>query len=330
MRMVPVNTLLVDGWMVLAFALLAWWLLYQCDQYATGTLLAFAPRWVLLVPIGILGFLAIIWRQRALPALLLASAIVAVPVMGLCVPWQAAIQCRADGPRIRLLTCNTQGSNGEAGLSELVTVVQPDIVVIQEWPSQRPLPLAIREGWQAHREGRLVIASRWPIVELDELRSATNQWLMMGLRCRLATSFGKVNVFALHLPTARSGLEAVLHQRLEGLNELAQDTRLRAIDAQEASAWIDSFSGPKLVAGDFNLPPESRIYRDNFSNWSNAFEIAGWGYGHTKYTRWHGLRIDHVLCQDSFCVADCEVGPDVGSDHRPVLATFVHLLSADN
>jgi endonuclease/exonuclease/phosphatase (EEP) superfamily protein YafD len=32
------------------------------------------------------------------------------------------------------------------------------------------------------------------------------------------------------------------------------------------------------------------------------------------------LRIDHVLASPGLCVEQAEVGPDVGSDHRPVFA----------
>ena len=34
------------------------------------------------------------------------------------------------------------------------------------------------------------------------------------------------------------------------------------------------------------------------------------------------LRIDHVLVSRSLCVERAEVGPPIGSDHRPVVATL--------
>jgi endonuclease/exonuclease/phosphatase (EEP) superfamily protein YafD len=33
-----------------------------------------------------------------------------------------------------------------------------------------------------------------------------------------------------------------------------------------------------------------------------------------------GLRIDHVLVTPELCVESVEVGPSIGSDHRPVIA----------
>jgi endonuclease/exonuclease/phosphatase (EEP) superfamily protein YafD len=77
-----------------------------------------------------------------------------------------------------------------------------------------------------------------------------------------------------------------------------------------------------LIAGDFNLPPESAIFRASWGGYTDAFPAAGCGYGYTKFTRWWGARIDHVLAGAGWQVRDCTVGPDVGSDHRPVLATL--------
>jgi endonuclease/exonuclease/phosphatase (EEP) superfamily protein YafD len=51
--------------------------------------------------------------------------------------------------------------------------------------------------------------------------------------------------------------------------------------------------------------------------------VAGWGYGYSKFTRWHGLRIDHVLADDNWRVANSYVADDHGGDHRPVVANLV-------
>ena len=50
-----------------------------------------------------------------------------------------------------------------------------------------------------------------------------------------------------------------------------------------------------LVLGDFNMPPDSAIYRRCWSDFSNAFDSAGFGFGSTHFTHRTAVRIDHVL-----------------------------------
>ena len=75
-----------------------------------------------------------------------------------------------------------------------------------------------------------------------------------------------------------------------------------------------------LLAGDFNMPVESAIYGQCWSRFSNAFDAVGLGLGHTKFTRWRGVRIDHILAGPGWRFRRCWVGPDVHSDHHPVIA----------
>ena len=70
------------------------------------------------------------------------------------------------------------------------------------------------------------------------------------------------------------------------------------------------------------MPSDSTIFARHWSRYSDAFEEAGLGFGYTKFTRWHGIRIDHLLSDRGLSVVQCRVGPDVGSDHRPLIATF--------
>lgn len=55
-----------------------------------------------------------------------------------------------------------------------------------------------------------------------------------------------------------------------------------------------------------------------------AFSAMGFGIGNTTYVdkggiKW-GSRIDHILTRGRWHASRCWVGPDIGSDHRPVLA----------
>jgi endonuclease/exonuclease/phosphatase (EEP) superfamily protein YafD len=65
---------------------------------------------------------------------------------------------------------------------------------------------------------------------------------------------------------------------------------------------------------------ESAIYRRHWSSFTNAFSRCGLGLGWSKRTRFFGTRIDQILLADGFACATAEVAPDVGSDHRGVIA----------
>jgi endonuclease/exonuclease/phosphatase (EEP) superfamily protein YafD len=104
--------------------------------------------------------------------------------------------------------------------------------------------------------------------------------------------------------------------------ELTAVIALREHESEVASRWVGEVPDPVLIAGDFNMPTDSGIYQRSWSAYTNAFSEAGLGFGYTKFTRRMGIRIDHVLAGRGWRCRRCWVGPDVGSDHRPVLADY--------
>lgn len=78
-----------------------------------------------------------------------------------------------------------------------------------------------------------------------------------------------------------------------------------------------------ILAGDFNTPGESAIFRDAWHGFRDCFNVAGWGLGYTFYGGKTAVRIDHVLINRDWRCRSCRIGPDVGSPHRPVLADLM-------
>ena len=78
-----------------------------------------------------------------------------------------------------------------------------------------------------------------------------------------------------------------------------------------------------MLAGDFNLTAEHSLFHRDWSGYRDAFSWASWGLGHTMFTRHMGLRIDHILCGPAWRPRRCDIGPDVGSAHVPVVADLV-------
>ena len=77
-----------------------------------------------------------------------------------------------------------------------------------------------------------------------------------------------------------------------------------------------------LIVGDFNMPQDENIYQRYFGDLSNAVDNKGFGFNATKFTSWHGVRIDHILYSDDFRLKAVEVINSIKGDHRPVFATF--------
>lgn len=292
------------------------------DQWWPATLFLFGPRWPILVPLLLLIPLALLFRRRSLLGQFAALVLAAGPYMGLSLPWERVADYFAPPPdlTLRLVTYNCGGATDEA-VVRMVQTVQPDLLTLNEWHGSRALPEALTAGRHVSRAGGNVVISRLPIEAAEGLQSeALKPWEQRAMRCRLRTAVGPIQIVCLHLETPRKGLSEVVDSRWRGLEALRQNTAKRRAESLLVSRFASEFSGPAIVAGDFNTPVESRIYQSQWAGWQNAFSRAGCGLGHTKYTRLYGIRIDHVLVSSHWRVISARVGPDLGGDHRPVVA----------
>ena len=202
-----------------------------------------------------------------------------------------------------------------------MAVVMPDVVALQEWWPPYEKAVFWQQDWHIRTttEG-LCIASRFPIRNVESLSSHDLGAPGGLLRCVLDTPDGPIEFVNVHLATPRPGFEAILHRERGCFTKMADNTALRWQFSERATAWIGEPKPGTLVVGDFNLPADSPIFRLCWFGWEDGFSRSGFGLGHTKFTRWFGARIDHILTGPGSRVRQCRVGPDVGSDHRAVLA----------
>lgn len=314
--------MLWGAWAYLA-ALVAFLLLLRlaADAWWPATVLAFGPRWVVLAPLPFLAVAAVCFRRGALGPLLIGGLIGIGPIMGLCVSGRSlAGPPPRDGDALRIVSCNFGAGSREDELVQLLKSARPDVVVLVEWPNERPFPKSAGEGWHLGRHAGLFVASRFPIVESRPLQSSRLEpWNTPALQLRLQTPGAEIGLVAVHLETPREGLEALMSNPRTGRSEMERTTRIRRTESELASRLAHEFDGPTLVAGDFNMPVDSAIYRSYWAGWQNAFSAAGTGFGFTKFTRTIGIRIDHVLADASWSVVSAHVGESLGGDHRPVI-----------
>ncbi|HEX7449904.1 MAG TPA: endonuclease/exonuclease/phosphatase family protein [Pirellulales bacterium] len=291
------------------------------DRWWPTTLLLYGPRWIWGIPLAALMLQLPRLGKRLIGPLVLGGACWMVPIMGACVPWRAWQVDSSPEVQLRVLTCNVAiDAVRDGALSGLIEKVQPDVVALQEAPADAEARWFSTGLWYFERAGRVLVASRFPIEQ-----ASSAHWRDIGaegslLRCDVNIDGDLCHVFGIHLMTPREGLEAVLSHGWRSRPTLENNTHLRGLQSAGARRLVERVSGPVIVAGDFNLPVDSLIYRKNWGAWVNAFSTCGWGLGHTKQTRWFGARIDHVLANDDWRFTRCWVGPDVGSDHLPLIA----------
>lgn len=298
------------------------------DRWWPTAFLLFGPRWMLALPLLALVPLALATRRRLLWPLLLAMWMLAGPILGFSVPWARGTE--RPGHSLRVLTCNLGVDPAAAeSIGSVVGRFRPDVIALQELGSEAKVDWLA--GWHVIREGQMLVASRDPLraYHREMASHPPHKWPRLTLlHCIIETAGGEVNFCNVHLPSPRFGISEVL-DRSTGVKPsrratLLAQTENRRETSRRVAQWIGRIEGPVLVAGDFNMPKESTIYRHDWARYANAFSQAGVGFGWTERpaTRGvrYGIRIDHILMGAGWHSTRAWVGPDVGSDHLPLIA----------
>ena len=291
----------------------------------------YGPRWGYGIPLAFVLPGVLLWAPRWLWIVALSASFVLIPIMGFCVPWRT--WGRSGDADFRVVSYNIQRySVREEDFAVLLDEVQPDAIAVQECSGvggykRWNLP----EPWHMHRASELMVGSRHPILRVEEFtcRWPPHRKHINAIYCVLDTPHGELGFCCLHLNTPRRGLSQVLNRgdiALDKTDEAEQWNEWRRRESAELAEWLSAFPEPKIIAGDFNMPVDSTIYQEYWSDYRNGFSRAGFGLGYTKQTtirrRTYGLRIDHILGDRFWRPTRCWVGPDLGSDHLPVIGEW--------
>lgn len=310
-------------------------ILHLADRWWLATLFMFGPGWLLVLPLTLLIPSAAVWRRRSLGPLALALVLTAW-VTDFSLPTGRLSQ--PTGIRLRLLTCNLHYAEhlDPDPLNRFLAETQPDITLLQEWDHPDPsTALVLPDGWHTHQTpqqiseknrttaDRFVLASRFPIRQATVLGRDSMNTQGMVVRYELETPVGLVTVFNLHFASPRAGLQACFRGRREGPALVQRGSDLRREQSEFVAQEANRIVGPVLLAGDFNTPPQSVLFRRTWGRYSDAFSSGGWGWGGTFFSRTATVRIDHILVGPGWHCPRCWAGPDVGSPHHPVIADLV-------
>ncbi len=320
---------------VFAAVLLAVFIWTFGDHWWPATVFLFIGRWIFLLPLAVLIPAAIFFRPKLLLPITAAAIIVLGPVMGARVGFESFLPA-PDGNRIRVMTYNVEAALQPAiDLQVMLDKWEPDIVAFQECNSV--MAGAIRElsGWYHHRANGLCLVTKFQIRDSVVMDRSTlelikeSSWGIGGsgdvVRYTLDSPSGAINFTNLHLETPRKGFEGFFDRTAGAIDRLRQNTELRDMESRLARRHVDAGGPGAIVAGDFNTPVESRIFRRHWGNLKNAHSRAGFGLGMTKDNGWIRIRIDHVLADDSWRIVGATTGRETGSSHLPVVVDLARI-----
>jgi vancomycin resistance protein VanJ len=289
------------------------------DREWRVTLLAFAPRGAALVPLALLILLAI-WVNRKMLIVLAFSAVVAIfPLMGFCLSYRHFKPVIAQGVPMRVLgfNCHSDYLRGPE-FPKYLAAVHPDVVAIEELPSDYDHHVFPRSVWNLVEHDELFLASRYPIIAAHDL------WRNAMTKFTLQTPGGMVDVVVVHLSSPHYALRDAVTGHEQGESEMVRNIRNRATEAGELQKLAAaSTNRPLIVVGDFNLVPDSTLLAGRFPTMNDCFEATGLGFGWTYFNGWTVVRIDRLLSNPFFSPLDFAVGPRFKSPHRPIVADLI-------
>lgn len=262
-----------------------------------------AERIMLLVALGTMGFTT---------SLLLGL----TPAMQALKPPDSQASDRDLG-RLRLLSANvhTHNRNHQAVL-DLIAAEDPDVVLLMELDSQWIEALTpLTQQYPFHQvcpddSGNFGIGwwSRLPVEQFafEDFGTYTRQ--VQGI-LRLPGPAGKYRIrfIGVHpLPPKSADYAARRNQVFDGIaNHLASHERL-----------------PTIVAGDMNssrYAPRFQAFCRNAALFDAGYDAWGRTWPAGLVFSVLSLRIDHVLIDGSWRVRSFRTGPDIGSDHYPLI-----------
>jgi vancomycin resistance protein VanJ len=319
-------------WLYLSSLLLVWVLLrFLSDRWWFATMMLFGPRWIYPLPLLVLIPIWLFWDRRRWPVLLLGVVILLFPVMDFRLPWGRMFV--PAGTRYRVLTCNLHDEEYDTeALRTLITRENPDFIALQECNYETLQ--SVLAGYQILHSERLMVASRFPLREISEISGPEPPHVYPRMHAAFYaadTPTGELIIGCVHFSSPRYGLSNVLDRhtgiKLSKKDLLEENTRFRQEESASVKQFLDKFSAPIILAGDFNTPVESTIYRDKWESYQNAFSRTGFGFGRTFESHVRnipfGVRIDHILGGPKVTPARCWISSTIGSEHLPVLADMI-------
>lgn len=250
-----------------------------------------------------------------------------------------------EGVPLKVITFNILPINPDIDAAvEWIRGEGADLVLLQELPREKHAQVAdtLSDGLphsdyrhNAQLDGSKLTLSRYPIITSEDIDIGS--WWIRRLTIRLEDS--PIAVYNVHMamPTRDAGdpnipVDYGLAQLIMRYDETQRNTLIRAL-----LEIIEEETLPYVVAGDFNTSDQAIIYQAMAAVMRDSFREAGRGLGATwpAATGEEGLpefippliRIDYVWHSAQFGTLSAATGPNLRSDHLPLLVNLDFLPS---
>ena len=215
----------------------------------------------------------------------------------------------AAAPQLRLMTFNVEDINENyTEVMDYLVNSPVDVIFLNEafyvW-RRRLVQLAPEFPWNTILTERdLIVLSRIPLEKIEFVNLVGDPGRALLAHARLGDR--TVALIGVHARKPRH----------------AADFELRSRQLAQIGQLVDSQNGPVVVAGDFN----ATAYSFSMHAFLKSTGLAPSGWRWPPLATWpswlpyFGLQIDHVLTRGAIAVVHAEAGPDLGSNHRPLIA----------
>jgi endonuclease/exonuclease/phosphatase (EEP) superfamily protein YafD len=240
------------------------------------------------------------------------------PIMGMCLPWRAALASSTSGQPLRIITCNGHDQELDVkAFADFAAQAKPDIICLQVVDHKVVTALFGDGPWHIAGDGEHSLVSRFPIRKDNSLALSHVPFLD---RFDVETPNGVITILNVHLSSPHVAFKSTLAGEPNASYKIDANNERRESELELLHVYMQEIHQPVILAGDFNTPIESPDFRYNLGSLSNAFSVAGFGFGWTYHYGGTNARIDHILYTDDWQCRSCWVGPQVGSPHRPLIA----------
>lgn len=228
----------------------------------------------------------------------------------------------AAGQPFRVLLCNVESSNPHKDrVAAMLRQYQPDIVVLEEvtlvWLAE--LQAVLNEYPYSKTEPRddnfgIALFSKFPLAQARVV--PIGEAGVPSILAEVQTPQGRCTLLATH-PLPPAG---------------AEYSRLRNGQLAQIPHWTERATSPLLLLGDLNTTPWNGYFRRLLRETRLHDSAQGRGIHPSWPANNFLLRIplDHALYSEGLAIVQREIGPDVGSDHFPLIVDLVLTAASTN